>query len=204
MRAGAVSGYSASSTTNTYYSMADWQGSILGMTDATGSVAAQYRYNPYGRELDASGTGSGNNDLRWLAAQRDADTHLYHLGARYYSPSLGVFLQVDPKQHTFDVLQQDRYGYGGGDPANETDRNGQQSGDTCAEGGSCSIDSTEANAGYRCGYTQECGGGLDCFLAVGGTLTAIGGYVLFPITWGSSAVFATSLAFALPSAYRAC
>ncbi len=69
----------------------DAQGSIVAISDNTGAVTNKYKYSPFGESAALSGTIFGYTGQRY-----DAETGLYYYKARYYSPSIGRFLQVDP------------------------------------------------------------------------------------------------------------
>lgn len=72
------------------YFVCDHHGTVLLATDATGTPIAQQRYTPFGAALRQS------VELdRYLGRDRDPETGLQHLGARYYAPALGRFISVD-------------------------------------------------------------------------------------------------------------
>ena len=95
----AVTIYSAGAT-NTYYAVRDRLGSVHALTDASGSVAAQFTYDAWGNVL--SGTINSSlltiNSLRylWQGGAYSAATGLYQFRARWYSPELGRWLSPDP------------------------------------------------------------------------------------------------------------
>ena len=75
----------------------------MGLLDATtsgsqGDLAASYEYGPFGRPLRASGPDdfAAKNPFRFSTEYLDHETGLYYFGYRYYSPSLGRFLNRDP------------------------------------------------------------------------------------------------------------
>jgi len=70
--------------------LSDHHGTVLMATDAAGAPIAQQRYSPFGAAL------SPNDKLdQYLGRERDQETGLLHLGARYYAPSIGRFISVD-------------------------------------------------------------------------------------------------------------
>ncbi|MDX2105631.1 MAG: RHS repeat-associated core domain-containing protein [Candidatus Melainabacteria bacterium] len=69
----------------------DRQGSITALADETGVVSNRYAYSPYGESDDMDGTTFGFTGQRY-----DSETGLYYYKLRYYSPTLGRFLQPDP------------------------------------------------------------------------------------------------------------
>ncbi len=101
-----------------YYSSDDL-GSTRALTDASGNVQDTDTYDPYGN-LTAT-TGSVQDHLLFQGQYLDSENGLYYLRARYYDPSTGQFLTVDPKVAT--TLSP--YGYVQGDPLNGTDPSGE-------------------------------------------------------------------------------
>lgn len=98
-----------------YYYHFDGQGSVIALTDGTGATAERYRYSPFGESGDASPLG---NPYRYTSRRLDDETGLYYYRARYYSASLGRFLQPDPIGYG-DGLNM--YAYVGNDPLNFVD-----------------------------------------------------------------------------------
>lgn len=86
------------SSSTPYYTHQDGLGSVVAMTDATGAVVDKYSYGIYGESNSLSG-----NPYRFTGRRLDPETGLYYNRARYYSASLGRFMQNDP------------IGYAGGD-----------------------------------------------------------------------------------------
>jgi RHS repeat-associated protein len=72
----------------------DQLGSTRLVTDSSGTSQATYSFDPYGK-LSAS-TGTPANPLRFAGEYWDAETGLYYLRARYYDPSAGQFISLDP------------------------------------------------------------------------------------------------------------
>jgi len=106
--------------TTVYYYGLDGHGSVANLTDKNGAVVNTYRYDPYGNSLDVTETASLPNPWRYAGGYYDAESGLYLLGARYYAPMLGRFLQQDPLG--VDALSQ--YAYAGSDPCNNSDPSG--------------------------------------------------------------------------------
>jgi RHS repeat-associated protein len=95
----------------------DAQGSVVATSDQTGAITWQGGYLPYGESPGgASASGFGYAGYRY-----DAETGLYYVNARYYSPALGRFLQPDPIGGTSGV---NLYAYVANDPLNRTDPSG--------------------------------------------------------------------------------
>ena len=91
-------------TPTLYYYMLNLQGDVIGLLDANGNIAAQYRYTPWGEVtvltfdglIDNSSNTIGNlNPLRYRGYYYDTETGFYYLQSRYYDPTLGRFINAD-------------------------------------------------------------------------------------------------------------
>ena len=81
-------------TTNTqYFYHFDVVGSVVALSGASGSVAEKYNYDEFGKPSQTSAVG---NPYLFTGREYDPETGLYNYRARFYAPSLGRFLQVDP------------------------------------------------------------------------------------------------------------
>jgi RHS repeat-associated protein len=76
--------------TTSYFT--DALGSTVALTDGSGTVTAEFTYEPYGKNTK---TGSGDTPFRYTARDDDG-TGLYYYRARYYHPGLGRFVAEDP------------------------------------------------------------------------------------------------------------
>jgi RHS repeat-associated protein len=76
-----------------YYYHFDGLGSGRALSDADGDVVESYDYNVFGKPTIF---GSVGNPYFFTGRQYDGETGLYYYRARYYSPSIGRFLQTDP------------------------------------------------------------------------------------------------------------
>jgi RHS repeat-associated protein len=72
------------------YFFSDHLGTVVCSLDSAGAVIAQQRYTPFGVALD----GGAALD-RYLGRERDAETGLVQLGARFYAAGMGRFLTPD-------------------------------------------------------------------------------------------------------------
>lgn len=86
-------------------------GSVVGLTDAAGNMAARYRYDPFGTVQSQTGTLA--NPLRFAAQELHGTLGLYKMGERWYDPKLGRFTQQDPLNQALDPRQANRYLYAG-------------------------------------------------------------------------------------------
>lgn len=97
-----------------YYYVFDGLDSVVALTDSRGAVVNTYTYDPYGNTV--SSTGTVVNPWRFCGfygAYHDAETGLYEIGARYYSPELGRWTRQDPLVQFYDPVQLIRHGYAG-------------------------------------------------------------------------------------------
>jgi RHS repeat-associated protein len=78
----------------TSYYHADGLGSITSLTDASGSLAATYSYDAFGKPILSTGTVV--NPFRYTGREFDSETGLYYYRARYYDSGTGRLLSEDP------------------------------------------------------------------------------------------------------------
>ena len=105
------------------------------MVNASGNqVEGPYTYDSYGNCFTAGAACStSGTPYRFVGMRLDPETGLYYDRARYYSASIGRFLQTDPVGYDADL---DLYTYGNNDPVGKADPTG---------------------ADYRCVTTTESG-----------------------------------------------
>jgi RHS repeat-associated protein len=97
----------------------DQLGSTTMLTSVTGKKEALFAYNSFGLVQKVSGAAS--TPLLFAGQYRDSESGLYYLQARYYDPSTGQFMEIDPL-----VAQTGTpYSYGSNDPINNSDPSGQ-------------------------------------------------------------------------------
>ncbi|MCK4735244.1 MAG: hypothetical protein KAT65_22515, partial [Methanophagales archaeon] len=68
-------------------------GSVTSLTDSSENLLASYKYEPFGRIMEE--TGSIVNPYRFTGREYDEDTGLYYYRARYYDAEVGRFLSED-------------------------------------------------------------------------------------------------------------
>ncbi len=76
------------------YYHADALGSIIALTDETGTVKTRYNYSPFG-DVEIMGEAS-ENPFQYTGRENDGATGIYYYRARYYSPEMGRFISEDP------------------------------------------------------------------------------------------------------------
>ncbi len=74
----------------------DGLGSTTALTNESGAVTSTLLYDAWGSQRAATGSDQGR--YRFTGAELDAATGLYHMGARYYDPTIGRWLSEDPVQ----------------------------------------------------------------------------------------------------------
>ncbi len=84
---------------NEYY-LSDALGSVIGLTDPTGTIKTSYNYSPFGKKQT---TGAVSSNPFAFTGREDDGTGYYYYRARYYNPDQKRFISEDP------------LGFGGGD-----------------------------------------------------------------------------------------
>jgi RHS repeat-associated protein len=101
------------------YPLADALGSVVALTDSTGTVITQYTYDSFGNTSSA-GAAVGNQ-LEYTGRENDG-RGLYYFRARYYHPTFGRFIGEDPLGIAGGDVN--LYAYVGGSPTRFTDQIG--------------------------------------------------------------------------------
>jgi RHS repeat-associated protein len=99
-------------------------GNVRQLADASGNIVQSYTYAPFGELLAAQGTRS--SALQYSGEQKDVDTGLVYLRARWYDSATGRFTTRDPFPG-FAALPQTLhpYVYVNNNPVNLTDPSGE-------------------------------------------------------------------------------
>ena len=79
-----------------YVPFYDNNGNVAHYCDASGSVAATYKYDAFGKTIAQSGPRADLFRHRFSTKCLDAETGLYYYGYRFYAPSLMRWLNRDP------------------------------------------------------------------------------------------------------------
>ena len=85
----------ANGTDIEYFYVKNLQGDILKVITATGTEAATYTYDAWGKLLTSAGDMADVNPLRYRGYFYDTETSLYYLKSRYYDPEVGRFINSD-------------------------------------------------------------------------------------------------------------
>ena len=105
------------------YFLKDGQGSVRNLTNSSGAITENYRYDAFGNLQGFSGT--PNTKYLYTGQQFDQLTGLYDLRARYYNPNQGRFLSRDMASVNFNNPKElNRYGYAANNPTNRIDPTG--------------------------------------------------------------------------------
>ncbi|WP_304528548.1 RHS repeat-associated core domain-containing protein, partial [Anoxybacillus sp. UARK-01] len=109
----------------TYFYHYNAHGDVIALTDAQGNVVARYEYDTWGQIRSQTGALATENPYRYAGYQYDEETGLYYLMARYYHPTHGVFLSMDPDPgDSDDILTQNGYTYANNNPVMLVDPDG--------------------------------------------------------------------------------
>jgi RHS repeat-associated protein len=104
----------------------DALGSPVAATDEAGNVVWREAYRPYGGRINNEPAADSHS--RWYTGHpQDADTGLVYAGARYYDPTIGRFLAIDPVGVKADNLHSfNRYAYANNNPYRYIDPDGRE------------------------------------------------------------------------------
>jgi RHS repeat-associated protein len=114
----------AGSTSKYYHG--DQLGSTRGVTDSSQAITDSREFDSFG--LTIASSGSTSTPFKFAGGQgyqADGDSGLMLLGARYYDPSTGRFINRDPIRYRGGM---NLYGYCAGCPVQTADPNGLQPG----------------------------------------------------------------------------
>ena len=96
----------------------DANGNVTGLAETNGAVAARYDYDPYGNLTAMSGDQAEANPFRFSSKYCDDETSLYYFGYRFYSPSLGRWINRDPMEENEG---RNLFAFVGNDPVGNVD-----------------------------------------------------------------------------------
>jgi RHS repeat-associated protein len=102
----------------------DGLGSTTALTNESGAATPTLLYDAWGNQRAATGSDQGR--YRFTGAELDTATGLYHMGARFYDPTIGRWLSEDPVQDKhFEPGTLNFYAYVHGNPLLYVDPDGK-------------------------------------------------------------------------------
>ncbi|MDA3895089.1 MAG: PASTA domain-containing protein [Desulfobacteraceae bacterium] len=102
----------------------DGLGSTRALTDSSESVTDTYTYEAFGSLINSTGT--TENSYLFTGEQYDPNAGFYYLRARYYNPTIGRFVTVDPYAgKTSDPVTLHKYMYANMNPVMFVDPSGE-------------------------------------------------------------------------------
>ena len=106
---------------NTSFFGYDGNGNVALLSDAQGNSVGRYRYDGFGNALEVSGSSAIENEHRFSTKELHAPSGLYYYGFRFYSPTLGRWINRDPIREVGGV---NLYQMTGNNPINFVDLRG--------------------------------------------------------------------------------
>jgi RHS repeat-associated protein len=94
-RSSGYSGGTGNWSTNHYY-FADGNGNITYLVDSSQTLAASYRYDPFGNTISSSGSLATANVYRFSSKEQHVASGMYYYGYRFYDPNLQRWRNRDP------------------------------------------------------------------------------------------------------------
>jgi RHS repeat-associated protein len=130
----------SNAVTATKYQHTDALGSPVAMSNEAGAIIERTNYDPYGGPI-----GKTVNGLGYTGHVMDGATGLTYMQQRYYDPTVGRFLSVDPVMTDLKTGKGfGRFTYAANNPYRFTDPDGRKEYD-CRKGGSCAAEIKVAN-----------------------------------------------------------
>ena len=83
--------------TNHNFYHADGNGNVTYLVNSSQTLAASYRYDPFGNTTASSGSLASANVYRFSSKETHVNSGLYYYGYRWYAPSLQRWLNRDPR-----------------------------------------------------------------------------------------------------------
>lgn len=124
---------------------------IASTTHPAGLLSWKENYKPYG-ERQVKSTLAGINNTRFASKPEDEESGLAYFGARYYDPTLGRFMGVDPVAPNPEQAHSiNRYAYANNNPYKFVDPDGRIPVDTVWDAGNIIYDVGKIGVGYFTG-----------------------------------------------------
>lgn len=106
---------------STFFYHQDGLGTVTDLTDSAGTTAKSYSYDAYGNIMNQAGT--LDQPYTYTGREFDSESGLMYYWARYYNPTTGRFLQIDPQGVDQEI--HNLYAYVESDPINYVDPYGE-------------------------------------------------------------------------------
>ena len=120
----------ANGTDTEYFYVKNLQGDILKVITATGTEAAAYTYDAWGKLLTSTGDLAEINPLRYRGYYYDTETQLYYVSSRYYDPEICRFVNTDDTENLGvdgNSISYNLFAYCLNNPLNRSDEDGNLS-----------------------------------------------------------------------------
>ena len=111
----------SNSQISNYFPTYDGNGNVSEYLNSTGTIAAHYEYDPFGKTTVATGPKAQDFAHRFSTKPLNATTGLYYYGYRYYDPNTGRWPSRDPIEEEGGI---NLYAFVGNDGVNRWDRLG--------------------------------------------------------------------------------
>lgn len=115
-------GYSSGNWTNHNFYHADGNGNITYLVDSSQTLAASYRYDPYGNTISSSGSLASDNTYQFSSKMIHATSDLYYYGYRWYAPIWQRWINRDPIEEDGGI---NLYGFVGNSSIQRIDADGR-------------------------------------------------------------------------------
>ena len=145
----------------------DALGSAVAAVNEAGELCWHENYSPYGEKMvgddvfSTEGCGIVGEERGFTSHTVDYDTDLTYMQQRYYDPTIGRFLSVDPVGiRTEQVPSLNRYGYAYNNPLRYTDPTGEIPVETIWDALSVVYDVGKIGVGYATGNSSLVSDGL--------------------------------------------
>lgn len=116
-----------------YYYVKNLQGDIIGLINAAGTWVVEYSYDVWGNIRSVFGSMAStlgqDNPIRYRGYYYDAETKLYYVSNRYYSPEICRFISPDDislvGMSPMELTDKNLYAYCDNNPVTRKDKEGQ-------------------------------------------------------------------------------
>jgi RHS repeat-associated protein len=121
------SGYSSGNWTSHNYYHADGNGNVTYLVNSSQTLAASYRYDPFGNLISSSGSLASANVYRFSSKEFMVNSGMYYYLYRFYDPNLQRWINKDPIDEAERLADgPNLYRFTGNDPETMVDPTGKQ------------------------------------------------------------------------------